>query len=159
MPTIIKSSKTFFIAMKTGVSVADAMTQEPITISPNLPLEACAVLMKEHNIGSLIIREKDKLKGILTEWDIVRKVVATGGNPKKLTAKDVMESNVVTISPNQDIYEALVKMRNNDIRHMPVVKAGVLVGYLTIKDVLKIQPELFEILVEKMEAGCSLKGL
>ena len=68
-------------------------------------------------------------------------------------------SSVVTISPEKDVFEALVTMRNNDIRHLPVVKGNELLGFLTLKDVLKIQPELFDILLEKVEAGISLKGL
>jgi len=145
--------------MKTGVSVADAMTHSPVTVSPSKALEHCAILMKEKNIGSLIVEQNKKLMGIITEWDIVRKVVADGANPKFIRAEDVMENKVVTISPEKDVFEALVTMRNNDIKHLPVVNGKELIGFLTLKDVLKIQPELFDILLEKVEAGISLKGL
>ena len=144
--------------MKTGVSVADAMTQKPVTISPEVVLKNCAAMMKKGNIGSLIIKDKNKLQGILTEWDVVRKVVADGKDPNKLKASDVMVKNLVTISPNKDVYEAIVKMRDNDIRHLPVVKDNKLIGFLTLKDILKIQPELFDILCEVQESGINLKG-
>ena len=137
--------------MKTGVRVSDAMTNEPVSVYPDTPMDKCAVLMKERDIGSLIVTENDVLKGILTEWDIVRKAVAVGKKPSETLASDIMESKVVTISPDSDIYDALLKMRNNDIRHLPVVKNKKLLGFLTLKDILKIQPELFDILVEKWE--------
>ncbi|MBI2559074.1 CBS domain-containing protein [Candidatus Woesearchaeota archaeon] len=55
------------------------------------------------------------------------------------------------MSPNDDIYDALIKMRDSNIRHLPVVENGKMVGLLTLKDVLKIEPSLFELLVEKFE--------
>ncbi|RLE41613.1 inosine-5-monophosphate dehydrogenase [Candidatus Woesearchaeota archaeon] len=137
--------------MRTGVHVGDAMTYEPITISPDTPLEEAAKIMKRKDVGSLIVKDDERLKGIITEWDIVRKVVATGNDPKNTRVKDIMVTNVITISPNADIYDALVRMRNNDIRHLPVVQRGKLVGFITIKDILKIQPELFDILVDRWE--------
>ena len=137
--------------MKTGVRVSDAMTYDPIVVSPEIYLEEAAKLMKKKDIGSLVILEEDKLKGIITEWDIVRKAVAVGKKPKDTKAKDIMEAKLVKISPDSDIYDALLKMRNNDIRHLPVVRKNKLLGFLTLKDILKIQPELFDILVEKWE--------
>ncbi len=145
--------------MKTGVSVVDAMTHSPVTVMPTKSLEFCAKLMKEKNIGSLIVEQDKKLLGIITEWDVVRKVVADGRDPKFMRAEDIMENKVVTIEPDKDVFEALVTMRNSDIRHLPVVNGSELLGFLTLKDVLKIQPELFDILLEKVEAGISLKGL
>ncbi len=137
--------------MKTGVSVADAMTYNPITISPDASLEEAARIMKENGIGSLIIKQDSELLGIITEWDIVRKVVAASKNPKELKTKNIMVRKLITITPNRDLYEALVKMRDNDIKHLPVVKGNKLVGFLTLKDVLKIQPELFDILIDKID--------
>jgi len=134
--------------MKTGVRVSDAMTFEPISISPGTKLEEAAKLMLKNSIGSLVVLEKGKLKGIITEWDIVHRVVAKGMNPKTLQAQNIMVSNLITIDPNKDIYEALTRMRNNDIRHLPVISKKKLVGYLTLKDILKIQPELFDILID-----------
>ncbi len=137
--------------MKTGVKVSDAMTYNPISVSVTTTLKDCAIIMDKKEIGSLLVKDGDVFKGIITEWDIVRKAVAKGKDPAKLKAKDIMVSKLVTISPNQDIYDALMKMRNNDIRHLPVVQKDKLVGFLTLKDVLKIQPELFDIMVDKID--------
>jgi CBS domain-containing protein len=137
--------------MRTGVRVSDAMTFEPIVITPKTKLQDAAKLMQEKEIGSLVVLEDNELKGIVTEWDIVRKAVAEGKDTKAIQASDIMATNLVTIDPNKDIYEALTSMRNNDVRHLPVVSKKKLVGYLTLKDILKIQPELFDIMVENFK--------
>jgi signal-transduction protein with cAMP-binding, CBS, and nucleotidyltransferase domain len=137
--------------MRTGVKIADAMTSKPITVAPDKTIEECANVMMKNHVGSLIIEKAGKLSGIITEQDIVRKVVARKLDPKKTKVSDVMITDMITMEPSADIYEALVVMRDNNIRHLPVVYKGKMVGYLTIKDILKIQPQLFEIIVEKFE--------
>ena len=134
--------------MKTGYKVLDAMTQAPITISPDTTIKDCARLMREEHIGGIPVSKNGELKGIITEQDIVRKVVALGYDINQPVSK-VMVKRVITIRPDKDIYDALVKMRDHGIRHLPVVKGKKLIGLLTVKDVLKIQPQLFELLAEK----------
>lgn len=137
--------------MRTGVKIADAMTAKPISVEPDRSIEDCAGVMVNSHVGSLVIIKDNRLVGIITEQDIVRKVVAKKMDPSKTFVKDVMITKLITAEPSDDIYEALVLMRDNNIRHLPVVHKHRLVGYLTIKDVLKIQPQLFEIIVEKFE--------
>lgn len=62
-----------------------------------------------------------------------------------------MATDLVTISPGKDVYDALILMRNHDIRQLPVIEKNKLVGFLTSKDILKIQPELFDLFIEKYE--------
>jgi signal-transduction protein with cAMP-binding, CBS, and nucleotidyltransferase domain len=137
--------------MRTGVKIADAMTARPISVEPDKTIEECAGVMQKSHVGSLVIMKGQKLAGIITEQDIVRKVVAKKLSPSKTKVKDVMITELITADPADDIYDALVLMRDNNIRHLPVTHKGKLEGYLTIKDVLKIQPQLFEIIVEKFE--------
>ena len=137
--------------MKTGIRVSDAMTFDPISVPSNTTLDKCAKIMKEKDIGSVLIKDNEELKGILTEWDIVRRVVAENKDPKKTSAGEIMVQSLVTVHPNKDLFEAVSKMRDNDIRHLPVVDNNEFVGFLTMKDILKIQPELFEILVENFD--------
>jgi len=137
--------------LKTGVKIADAMTTRPISVEPDKTIEECAQVMQNSHVGSLVILKGQRLAGIITEQDIVRKVIAKKLSPVKTKVKDAMITDLITADPADDIYDALVIMRDNNIRHLPVVHKGKLVGYLTIKDVLKIQPQLFEIIVEKFE--------
>lgn len=136
--------------MKTGYKVCDAMTKKPITISPNLSLQECAKIMAEEHVGAVIVHSKE-LHGIITEQDIVRKAVILDGNPSVMKSSEIMETMMHTIEPEKDIYDALVHMKNKNIRHLPVVSDGKMVGLLTLKDILKIEPQLFDLLVEKFE--------
>ncbi len=135
--------------MKTGYKVVDAMTISPISVNADTTLLECAVVMSKKHVGAVVVRDLDSL-GILTEQDIVRKVVANRVNVNE-KVKDFMETKLITISPDMDIYNALIKMRDNNIRHLPVVENNEMVGLLTIKDILKIEPELFDLIVEKFE--------
>jgi signal-transduction protein with cAMP-binding, CBS, and nucleotidyltransferase domain len=120
-------------------------------VGPEKSIEECSNVMAQDHVGSLVILDGEKLKGIITEQDIVRKVIAKGLDPKKTKVSSIMVSKLMIMAPDEDIYDAIVMMRDNNIRHLPIVHKGRLEGYLTIKDVLKIQPQLFEIIVERFE--------
>ena len=137
--------------MKTGYRVYDCMTTKPISVSSDASLEECANVMSQNHVGALVIKDNHQSKGLITEQDIVRKAIAKRINPLTKKVKDFMETKLITINSNDDIYDALIKMRDSNIRHLPVVENGKMVGLLTLKDVLKIEPQLFELLVEKFE--------
>ena len=137
--------------MKTGYKVYDCMTTKPISVSSEISLEECAKVMTLNHVGALVIKDAHESKGLITEQDIVRKVISKGINPLTKKVRDFMETKIITISRNDDIYDALIKMRDSNIRHLPVVDNGKMVGLLTLKDILKIEPQLFELLVEKFE--------
>tara|TARA_Y100000310_G_scaffold343467_1_gene451225 strand:- start:2558 stop:3100 length:543 start_codon:yes stop_codon:yes gene_type:complete len=137
--------------MKTGIKVGDAMTEQPIVMKPSDTLVKCAQNMAEHKISAVLFKQEDKLRGILTDKDIVRKLVAENKNPLMLKASEVMNTNLYTTTPDEDIFEALSKMGKFDVNHLPVVSGQELLGLLTVKDILKIEPQLFEMLVDKFE--------
>ena len=137
--------------MKSGIQVADAMTINVISVTSDFTLPQCAKVMDSNHIGAVIVRDNGKSLGIITEKDIVRKAVAKGISIKKAKVKDFMETELITINPDADIYDAMIKMRDSNIRHLPVVQGKEIVGFLTMKDILKIEPQLFELIVEKFE--------
>ena len=128
----------------------DIMTNKPIATSRDMTLKDAAALMAKEDVNSLLILENNQPVGIVTDEDIVRKCVAMGLDSKKLKVKDIASVNIITISPDKDVFEALTIMRDNAIRQLPVVD-GHLVGFLTVKDILKIQPELVDLWMEKYE--------
>lgn len=136
--------------MKTGYKVIEAMTQSPVTVGANATLKRAAALMAEMHVGSLLVEENKQIVGIISEQDIVRKAVIKG-NIEKVLVKNIMESELITISPEKDIFEAITVMRDNNIRHLPVMQNGKFHGLVTTKDILKIEPDLFELMVEKIE--------
>ena len=131
------------------LSVRDTMTRLPVAVGLNTLVSDCARIMLKEDVGSLIIEENNILKGIVTEKDLVNKIIARGEDPKKTKVKDIMEKNLVTIDPNKDIIEAIRIMSANDLRRLPVIENDNLVGLLTLKDILRVQPELFDIVLEK----------
>ncbi len=136
---------------KTGYKICDAMTKRPVSVLPETTIGKCALKMLKNHVGSLVVTDGNKLLGILSDRDIVRRVIAKGLNPKELKAGEVMIKRVITIGPEKDIYDALKKMKDYDVRHLPVMDKKEMIGLLTLKDILKIQPELFELMVEKFE--------
>ncbi len=136
--------------MKTGIKVADIMSRNPVVVGPELSLRHCAETMIRNRVGSLVVKKEKKLLGILTGNEFVR-AAANNVDLEKTNAIDIMVKNVKTIKPNDDVYDALVKMSKKDLRRLPVVSKKELVGLLTIGDVLKIQPRVLDLLTEKLK--------
>ncbi|MFT4326760.1 MAG: cyclic nucleotide-binding/CBS domain-containing protein [Candidatus Woesearchaeota archaeon] len=137
--------------MRTDFKVYDAMTKQPYCVSPEEALITCAEMMRDHDVGSLLVVENEKVLGIVTEYDIVRKAVASGRVLADMKAKNVMCTEVHTIDPDVELFEAISMMAELSIRHLPVMHDGEFVGLLTAKDILKIEPALFEIMSQTYE--------
>ena len=132
------------------VSIADIMTQRPVTTTEDTSIHAVAKLMKQYRISSLIVLSKDKqLAGIVTVDDIVRQAVASNLDMEKPVAV-VMTNDVVTITPDVDVREAISLFNEYEIRQAPVMQGKTLVGYVTLKDILRFEPALLDIAVENL---------
>lgn len=137
------------LKMKTGYPVSDCMTQDPISTESTTTIKDCAKLMEKYNLGSIVVVDNEKLIGVVTHQDLVFRGIAKGIKPNS-QINEIMSKNVMFISPKIDIFEALEVMNQNSIRHISVVNKGKLVGYLTLKDILKIEPALFDLYVDKI---------
>jgi len=122
---------------KFPIRVADIMSTPPITAGENAPVEEIAKIMNENNIGSvMIVDSRGVLTGIITERDLIY-AIANGKIGKGLPAYMIMTENPVTIEPGSPIDEALQKMRENNIRHLPVVNSEKKpVGMVSLRDVI-----------------------
>lgn len=134
--------------MKTKVKVHDVMTAKPVTVNPETKLIDCAKRMRNNKIGSLLIKEGNMVIGIITEDDFIRKVIAENIS-LETPVKEVMVKELVKIEPGKDIYDAIKTMSEHGIKQLPVVDDGKLIGILTWKDVLTVQPQLFDVFIEK----------
>lgn len=132
--------------MKTGYKVADVMSAKVLTARSATKLDACARLMARAKIGSLVLLDGKKLAGIITEQDLARKVLAKGLRVKTTPVSKVMSKKVITISPHDDLYTAMVEMGNHNIKHLPVLQDDELVGIVSFKDIIKVQPALIEVI-------------
>lgn len=134
--------------MDTKVTVHDAMTSNVLTVDPGTSVADAAHLMTKFKIGSLIVKSNSEPEGLITESDIISKVVSKDLKASDITVGTVMTRNLISISPGSELNEAARVMAKNNIRRLPVVNEGTLVGILTSSDVLMVSPELTEILVE-----------
>lgn len=98
--------------------------------------EALEVMM-EKNISALVIMENAVLKGIFTERDYARKIILQGRLSKETLIKEVMTENPITVTMETSISECMNLITNRHIRHLPVVKDGVVIGMVSIGDVVK----------------------
>lgn len=134
--------------MDTKVTVHDAMTSSVITADPKTTVADAAVLMSRFKIGSLIIQSETEPEGLITESDIIEKVVSKNILASEITIGQIMTKNLILIDPGSELNQAARLMAKNNIRRLPVVNKGILVGILTSTDVLMVSPELTELLVE-----------
>ena len=115
--------------------VRDIMVRKVVSARPSASLMEIARLMRKNRIGSVIITKGRKPAGILTESDFI-KLVARGCDMKNGLAEDHMNRNVVTCDASITVIDALMIMRGEKIRHLPVVKNANLVGMVSIRDLI-----------------------
>ncbi|KQX06663.1 MULTISPECIES: CBS domain-containing protein [unclassified Leifsonia] len=114
----------------------DIMSPDPRCIGENDTLVDAARLMSELDVGALpICGEDERLKGMLTDRDIIVKCIARGGDPAQATAGSLAEGKPVTIGADDDIREALTTMQDHQVRRLPVIDGHDLVGIISQADI------------------------
>lgn len=135
--------------MAVGIKAKDVMTRGVFVTRKNTSVKDAAVLMRKANIGSVLVTEKDKLLGILTEGDVVRDVVAAGLDPSKVKIGKVAKHPVRTVDPDKDLEDVVRIMRDLNVKRLPVVKKGRLIGIVTERDLIGVSPALYDIMFER----------
>jgi CBS domain-containing protein len=115
--------------------VRDAMTANPRTATPAQSLAEAAQIMQSEDVGPVPVVEDGRLVGVLTDRDIAIRAVAEGVDVQTLNVGDVASREPVTVEPGQDLDEALALMARHQVRRLPVVDDGQLVGILAQADV------------------------
>jgi CBS domain-containing protein len=116
-------------------SVRDVMTPKVQSVNQEQPVVEAARLMRTEDVGSLPVVEDGRLVGTLTDRDIVLRAVAEGADPKVVRVGDIASHEPITVSPEQDLDEAVSLMAKHRVRRLPVVADGALVGILAQADV------------------------
>ncbi len=131
--------------------VKDAMNPKVIVATKDISVKEAARIMSKYKIGSLIIlKDKKDIIGVITESDIVRKIVATGLDAAKTKVEKTMSKEVITIDEDKDLGEACQVMVENKIKRLPVIEDGKLVGILTTTDIIAVEPKLIAELAKVM---------
>jgi signal-transduction protein with cAMP-binding, CBS, and nucleotidyltransferase domain len=105
--------------------------------------------MIECKVGSIVIMDEHKPVGIVTDGDIVEKVVGKNLQPNKIKAKDVMSIPLLTVNDDVDVPEAARIMRKRDVKRLGVLDNGKLMGIISISDIVSVTPEIYAIISEK----------
>jgi len=118
-------------------TVKDLMSKEPVMIESDKTVREAASLMVQKGVGCLLVSDKGRTVGIVTERDFVTRVLAESFAPDKVRVSDVMTTPLFTVASNSTIQEAADMMISYKIRRLPVVDDGVLLGIITASDLAK----------------------
>jgi CBS domain-containing protein len=117
-------------------TIRDVMTENPSCVEASATVEEAAKLMDSENIGNVLVVENGEVQGIITDRDIVVRVVAKG-NGGDSSVREACSTGVQTLSPDDSIEDAIKKMESGDIRRLPVVDDGKPVGIVSLGDLAK----------------------
>ncbi|UCE29850.1 MAG: CBS domain-containing protein [Candidatus Bathyarchaeota archaeon] len=138
------------IGIRAKMLVKDVMSSPTITINEKASAQKTAQLMEKYKVGGVIVTDKQgKPLGIITERDLITRVLAKNSSPSKLTAKQVMTAPLITVNPDETLSETARRMSRLDIRRLGVMYKGSLVGVITSRDILAVTPELLAIIQEQ----------
>ena len=112
----------FVHAVKRGATVADAVR-----------------MMTDRNVGMVAVLDGDHLVGLVSERDVVRRVIAAGGDPATTPVDEIMTSKIVFASPDEQFQDAVQLMDAANIRHLPVVENGALLSMISVRDLLRVE--------------------
>lgn len=134
------------------VKLKDIMSKKLITIDENKTIEEAA--KKMIRVSSLLVKRKGKIYGIITDTDIVKRVVAKGLNPKKVKVKEITSTPLVTLDENEDVRKASYVMTKRGIKRIVVTRNGKVVGIVAATDIARYVPDYFDLLeIGKKFAG------
>jgi CBS domain-containing protein len=131
------------------INVGDAMTRGVICVDARDTVQYAAEVMDKNDISSVIVTRKGDGVGMITERDILSKVVVNSKDPRKMTCSQIMTSPLITVSPKISIDDAARLMRKKDIRRLVVAQRGKIIGVLSEFDIVGIEPALHLLIREK----------
>lgn len=141
--------------------VGELMSTPVVTCDADTTVEEAARLMSNRDVSSvLVLDNRNRAVGLLTERDIVSKIVAAGyESGSKFKVSQIMSTHLITVSPNDFFYEALLRMVKNRIKHLPVIDKDQPVGMLTIKDLVRSRGLGALMVVDRIESENTIEGL
>ena len=115
--------------------VREIMTIEVKAAEPDTSIEELAGMMRDEDVGAIPVLKDGTLLGIVTDRDIVVRCIAEGNEPSEMTAENIISENLETIDPDADVQEAARLMGERQIRRLPVVEEGRLLGMISLGDI------------------------
>ena len=136
--------------MATLGDLLDTKGHEVIAVQPSDTVLQAANLMNDRNIGGVVVLDGDRLAGIFTERDVLRRVVAQGLDPAETSVAEVMTTPVITCPPEVSLEDCAAVMTTRNVRHLPVKEGAGLTGVVTIRDLLAYKVSEQQATLEQM---------
>ncbi|MDN0197782.1 CBS domain-containing protein [Streptomyces sp. S.PNR 29] len=122
--------------------VRDIMTSDLVTVEPQASVAAVARIMRDQDLGAVLVTDGDQLRGLVTDRDLVVRSISEGGDPEQITVAGACSDDVVTVRPDEELDHAVELMREHAVRRIPVVEHGHPVGIVSLGDLaLERDPE------------------
>jgi CBS domain-containing protein len=137
--------------MKLVKHILDTKGSDIFHATPDDSVLDAIKMMAEKGVGALLVMDKGKLVGILSERDYARKIILKGKSSRETAIKDIMTEDVVCAEPLQTVEQCMELMTENRIRHLPVVEDEKVVGVLSIGDLVKAIIEEQKFTIEQLE--------
>jgi len=128
------------------LKVEDVMVESVITVDVDSSVMKAVKTMNEHEIGCLVVTRRGKAVGIITERDLLKRVIAKSKNPSRIKVREIMTKPLIAGQPDMDLEDATKLMFERKIKKLPVVENGRLLGLITLTDVARFQPQMIKIL-------------
>jgi len=133
------------------ILVKDIMVKPVTTIDEEKTAEEAGKLMTKSRRGCLIVTKDKKPVGIVSDSDLIRRIVALDMKSSEIKLRDVMSKPLVAVRPEDDILGAVRKMKKSNIHRLPVVSRGKLVGILSLSDIARTSPEMLDLLEYRLK--------
>ncbi len=141
---------------ETELKVKDVMSSPVITVDRKTNVAEIAKMMREFKIGSVVVvNKKGDFLGIITKTDIIEKVLADKKDPCSIKAYEIMSSPILTVSSDLTLQEAAKIMRRRGVSRLGVTYKNKIVGVISLKDIIRVAPELIDLKVERERISSS----
>ena len=137
------TSRDSYFAILLELPVISGTNLDISTVSPSDSVEKIIYQLIDHNIGSIIVIQNKKIQGIITERDVLEKVLNVELDPSKTLVRDIMSSPVISIESNNSVKNAIDLMRENNVRRLAVTQDGVIIGITTERRILSIVHRIY----------------
>ncbi|MFQ6073873.1 MAG: cyclic nucleotide-binding/CBS domain-containing protein [Candidatus Bathyarchaeia archaeon] len=138
------------------MEVEDLMVQKVVTVNADATVREAAKLMNQHEIGCIIAVHAGEMVGIITERDLLRKVLEESKDPTKIRVREIMSKKLVVGTPTMSVTDAARLMLKCNVKKLPIVVDGRLVGIVTLTDIARaarVEPQMASLMKELGESG------
>ena len=131
----------------------DVMITDVVQVPRNQTVREASNIMKSKGIGCIVVTDKGKILGIVTERDIIHKVVAPNHDASKTLIEDLMTPNVISLDGSRPVEDAVDLMEQKKIKKLPIVEGDKLVGIVTMTDMIRILRQIEKSMLKKLKEG------